>query len=489
MDVKRWIATIIGTAVLTSIGPLQSAHAQKPKDETPVVRLTVTPAAEPVPALRYSLLPEFSQQKPGNAASYYYRALLAFGSVPEADRKSYERRNSEWSDMPLDQLPKKEIHDVIDQFHGTFHALETAAFREHCDWDLRLRDLEGPEVVMFLLPEVQELRAMARLLHMKARLEIAEGRHEDAIKTLQLGYKMGQDTGKPLTLVHGLVGIALTDIMNEQVEQLINADGSPNLYWALTALPQPAIDMRPAMRLEMSFGTRMFKFLKDVETVQRSPEEWRRLLIQTFKELEMFGGMVGNGGSREAVQWGVTALAMHGYPKAKRLLIAGGMDPKRVEAMPVAQVVAIHTSRTYRHIADEMFKWSLLPEAEAFQKMRQAEDRLEELSKDEIIPLARWLFPALSATRHAQLRLDRRIAALRTVEAIRMHTAVHGGRLPKSLDEITVVLPAIDPLSGKRFPYRLEGKTAILEIPTAEYDLDARQGRRYEITVVPAKRK
>ena len=44
--------------------------------DTPVTRMTVRPAAAPVPALRYKLLPEPRDLTPGNAVMLYYRASL-----------------------------------------------------------------------------------------------------------------------------------------------------------------------------------------------------------------------------------------------------------------------------------------------------------------------------------------------------------------------------------------------------------------------------
>jgi hypothetical protein len=60
-------------------------------------------------------------------------------------------------------------------------------------------------------------------------------------------------------------------------------------------------------------------------------------------------------------------------------------------------------------------------------------------------------------------RLDRRVAALRCVEAIRLYAAAHGGRLPPTLAAVKEVPVPEDPLTGKPFAYRLENDTATLE--------------------------
>jgi len=40
-------------------------------DESEPIKITLYPAAEPTPALKYRLLPKFIDRKPGNAAVFY----------------------------------------------------------------------------------------------------------------------------------------------------------------------------------------------------------------------------------------------------------------------------------------------------------------------------------------------------------------------------------------------------------------------------------
>ena len=71
--------------------------------------------------------------------------------------------------------------------------------------------------------------------------------------------------------------------------------------------------------------------------------------------------------------------------------------------------------------------------------------------------------------------MDREIATLRCIEAIRMYAADNNGKLPVSLDDIIQVpVPPVDPVTGKAFKYQLKGNTAIFESnapkPTKEGD-------------------
>ncbi len=466
------------------------------EQKLPLVKLTLTPAAEPVPALRHKLLPDQWEQKPGNAAPYYYRAMLSYASVPEKVRQQFLANWNEqkWEGSPLDQLPKKEIRDLLGHFIGALGELETAAHRERCDWDLRMQDLSGPEAYQFLLPELGEMRNLARLVALKARLEVAEGRLDDALGTLRVGYKLARDSAKPPSLIHGLVGISLAGMMDERVQELIDSSGSPNLYWALAALPDPMIDLRPAIGYEMGNAFRFFPFLKDAETVERSADEWRKVWGRALREMSLLTGDSVQDGAAFMVP--ATVRMMKGYSNAKRELIAGGYTSEQVEAMPVGQVAAIQSARTYQYVADEMAKWSLLPYPQAWEGIKREEALLEkegylgrQASQREMFPVAAMLLPALNSARYSGVRFQREIAALRTIEAIRMHAAGNDGRLPESLERITVVPATPDPLTGKPFPYRLEGQKAILDVPVPPGRMDKRDGRQYEIVIVPLESK
>jgi hypothetical protein len=60
-------------AVLLALLVAGAAPAQQ--DPSLVTPLTVQPAREPIPALKYHLLPELSEKTPGNAALLYYRSF------------------------------------------------------------------------------------------------------------------------------------------------------------------------------------------------------------------------------------------------------------------------------------------------------------------------------------------------------------------------------------------------------------------------------
>src|ERR1700679_2151828 len=93
-----------------------AATAQPPPDPKPTV-ITLRPAAEPVPALKYRLVPEQIKLVPGNAAVFYHRGCLMWLDVERsyvATEKAQPGAKSErvdsltlsnWSSGPIGEIP------------------------------------------------------------------------------------------------------------------------------------------------------------------------------------------------------------------------------------------------------------------------------------------------------------------------------------------------------------------------------------------------
>ena len=65
-------------------------------------------------------------------------------------------------------------------------------------------------------------------------------------------------------------------------------------------------------------------------------------------------------------RWGahpefVTAIAVRGYPLARRRLIDQGFDPQVIDDMSVAQVILLHSYRQYRTMSELQYRACLAP--------------------------------------------------------------------------------------------------------------------------------
>ena len=176
-----------------------------------------------------------------------------------------------------------------------------------------------------------------------------------------------------------------------------------------------------------------------------------------------------------------TVLGVFAYSDAKQKLIDDGGDPQKVEAMPVAQVVAIGISKNVRSRVHRHERWIYQPFRVASQGWWQEEEAMSIVKAKsgfsqpgEIV--ASILMPAGAMAMQFQMTAQRDIDALRVIEAIRMHVA-QTGALPASLDEISVVPVPLNPATNKPFSYKLKAGTATLDCD----DLHPHHSKRFEL--------
>lgn len=463
------------TAALCATNPAEAQVAAP----TETVVLKLAPAAEPVPSLRYRLLPELREQIPGNAMTSYYRAFSPEWQGHRRDKKTNELLEKA-AEMPLNELRNSETGKQLDWLRTStmLREVDRAARRTYCDWELLDRIRE--DGVGLLLPELQELRTFARLLTVRARLEMADGKFDDAARTLATGYAMARHAGDGPTLLHGLVGIALASVMNKQVETWVQTPGSPNLYWSLTDLPQPMIDLRKCLQGERIWIDNFLPDLREHLKDPAKPPMTAEAMLELSRKMARFPGGAGADTGLFSLFMGSTK-----YSSAKKFLAAHGWTAAQIEAMPALQAVFLHELSEYDRFFDVMTRAASLPYVQAQRSMKQGE---EEFSKAVTGPpmgvpmLSKLLMPAISKVAASRVSLDRRIAALRTVEAVRLFAAANGGKLPEKLDAITSVPLPLDPVTGLPFNYNVIGDKAKISAPQLP-GLSPSHAIDYEITI------
>ena len=481
----------------TSRAELQVIENYEEQNGLTLFRMTVTAAPEPTPALKHRLCLRAHEYRPGNAATYYLRAngedILS--STWKGVHSKHGDKVYEWydiDDVPLNELPLDRMREAAAAFdHLVTSFIRPASEMQDCDYGYHFAELRGEEVYSLPLPGAQQSRSIARLLALRTRLATAEGRYDDAIDHMRMLYRLAQNSGNEPIFVCGLVGIAEQGVANSQAIDFIAAPNSPNLYWALSELPRPLIDLREAISLEMSAVSRVFPILLDAETAEHIPAEWARLISREIGTAEALGSemtvqkVFKKLSDNPELSRGLTAtgLALASYPAAKKRLIDSGMETEIVEEMPVGKVLAIDTAREYQRIADASEKWWYLPYKQARYRMDQTEDELLEgvrLQTGFAPQLANLLMPAVKAARNAQARIGWQTDALRVVEALRMHAA-ETGELPSSLDQVQIVPVPLNPITTEPYVYQLKGKTAVLDLPFSDGVIG--QSWRFEITL------
>ena len=134
------------------------------KETVPPIKLNLQPARATVPALKYRLLPELRDLKPGNCVISYYRSFSPEWQYFQRD-KDFWRAYEKWGD-DKSKPPPREL-----EFVKNFHALgelDIGARRAYCDWEMidRLRK----DGIAMLLPDMQSFRTYSVLLAARARL-------------------------------------------------------------------------------------------------------------------------------------------------------------------------------------------------------------------------------------------------------------------------------------------------------------------------------
>ncbi len=455
--IRRFILAAI--ALLVAWSPLAA------DDNLDVVKLTVTPAGPPRPLLRYRFSPEARQLAEGNAAAMYYRAIVV---LQQDDRDRKQRQNIyDWLELPAAELPLDEARRTMSSFRGVLEEARLAARRKRVEWDLPLKE----QGVATLLPEIQEMRELVRLLAIEARLAILEGDYVTASRVLENMYTMGPHLGEAGTLVSMLVGLAAQGVATEEVAHWIAQSGSPNAYWALTCLPSSMGNLAESIESEGMWiqGSIPYADLLDAAILAPSQLEHMAHEVRSLLESQWVDGgfrVEFNSGETQDVRVpaGVALLpiVLRAYPVCKRQLLESDIEREMIEMMDPMQVVMLRWVQVYRGLLDEMVVWSRHTPRESRQALQEIDRRFDDLEHRPEAVIANLILPGVSAASRAVLRQDQKIAMLRLVEALRLHAAAHEGRLPTTLDQITEVPVPLDPSTGGPFAYRLDGATAIL---------------------------
>ncbi len=417
------------------------AHAEQPQtpSET-VIRLNVQSMKAPKPALRYLLLPDLREMQPGNPIANYLKCLL------DQDFSS-----------PVETLSESALRQA-----------DRAARMDKPDWQILLK--AKTDGFGLLLPDLQKMRMLSSALQQRFHTEATQGRFDDALRTAKTMFAMSRHMGEHPTLIGGLVGVAMAFVAIGPLEEMLEQPGCPNLYWALTNLPNPLVSMDRGMEGErLLIGAELY----DLDEKNPMSAEQLRKLVDHIDRLRSFDTKP----FKRTQKWLNERNKDEKQLRAARSrLVEVGFSEERLARFPADQVLLLDAEREYEVERDDATKLMTLPTWQAEKLAREMKPLKGERLFD-------FFLPAFIKVRRAQGRLEQRIALLRHVEALRLYAAEHEGKLPQKLSDCPVPLPE-DPFSGKPFRYRLDGTTAHLfgTPPPGEENIAA-FNLHYEVTI------
>jgi hypothetical protein len=446
----------------------------------PPTKVVLFPRAATPPVLQHRLLPTVAEQTDEDAAAYYNKAMLLRPELVAQNKQ--DERVRDLLELPLDKLPLAEARDILNLNQNVLTYFHLGAKRTTCRWAVPWRD-RHEKLYAIVLPEIQNMRALSRIVCLEARVAIAEGRFTDALVSIRSGFAAARHVTTAPLLINGLVGVAIASTMQQELLLLLQQPEAPNLYWSLAALPQPLFDFRPALEFEGDTLLIMFPEWRNLEQ-PRSPTEWDQLYLRSF---ERFLHLAQDLGASTKPLTGelppllsLAAVSPLLHAQSKQQLIERGWDKAKVDAMPMSQAIMVNLVQDYVASRDEIFKWMYLPVNEWPSQQTLARQEREVLEKSgTTFSLSRLILPSVSRVRFSYLRLERETSMLRAVEALRWHAA-QTGELPQLWKDVTVVPVPRDPWTGEPFRYQRLGDTALLEA-LAPDDSSGLRHVRYEI--------
>ena len=199
--------------------------------------------------------------------------------------KTIESKSSRGPTKAIRLRPMRREQAVSD-LAEVFAEIRKMAQSEDKRWDHRLRDLRGPELFAYLLPDVQQSRSLARLLAIHIDHQVAVGQIDGAIESLRDGFHLARFVGQGETLIHRLVGIAIESFMFDRLEQMLQNEDCPNMYWALATLPRPLVDLKDSIQFELGSVHRVMPVLQEAEESDHEQEYWLSAWAKSLEALQ-----------------------------------------------------------------------------------------------------------------------------------------------------------------------------------------------------------
>lgn len=424
------------------------------------------------PPLKYRLLPLEAELKPGNAVPI----LLRLPWEQTIWMNQVFPTLHEWNDRPLSAPEWQNSNGVLPA--NFYSEMKRAAYRREASWEYPLGEQLAYTI---LLPDVQGLRGfLGSGLSARIRYHLTRGETEQAREGILVGMANARHLAQTPFFVNQLVGIAIHRIMLDRTAELISQDNSPNLYWALSSLPDSLVEMDRAANFEASLFANTFPAVNDLDR-PRDAREWRKMAGQLIELLEQLGEIPAAAKPAPAEDDDVLGQLLRRFGVAAETRRMAFIKSAREELptllnLPADKIAAMSDD-------EAGIRWYVYLRVQRDQKTgavlmlspREAWPRLKELQA-EIAAMREKTggkgFDFLNPTSIYMVNwsLRRKIESLRIIEAVRHYASSHEGRFPKTLAEIEEISIPLDPLTDRPFQWSVDGKTATLKAPPLPAD-------------------
>lgn len=432
------------------------------KDGKVTYALELSPAAAPKPLSNFYLEAGYGEKQPGEKLGGFLKCFM------EQDiffNQENQTKREVWLGTALDDLPADLRYQAgvgsgiaypEPKYTTMMGFADQAARYTRTEWNeyFNLRK----DAVYFLLPEVQKLRALARAVYLRLRCEVKAGEFDKAVASVRTLFGLTRMLETHPTLIGNLVGMAVASMALDSLQEMVARPGCPNLYWSFADLPTPLVSLREGLGGERVFLTAQFG--KSIPADRPMTDKEVAATLQMIAELQ---GMSGEGGGpldKPALRYAGLSADDKLLAAARERLTKDGTPADVVKAMPKLQLVMLEDMARYTVTRDEIFKWVNRPHPEALAGLKSMEETVKKEKQSGWV-LGPLFLPSVARVTTVQAKLDQRVASLMAIEAIRLHAAENGGKLPEKLADIKLTVPN-DPVSGKPFAYSVKDGVATL---------------------------
>lgn len=484
--------SVVRGGPLAATAPAATRPAMTAADlEAITTRLTLRPSAAGRGVVKYTLLPDLADQVPGNAATLYLMAREFWPDPQKTSELLYpENHRFDYQETPVDQFPRKYGEALLAGYATTLKYVDAAARRREANWDTGWGDPALRAATGGPTRYLNELRHAANLVAFRTSFRISQGDWDAAADSLRSGFALARHS--EASLVPALVASGFVQIsVYRGVEQWVGRGESPNLYWALTELPDPFIDLGAVAQTEAAESRQARPQLARAMRGELPAGQWPGVIREMVETLRARRGP--QKADAATVEADVKKLVDSAQARARKVLAEEGMTDEQVRGMSAEQVVGAYLCREYAAARAEAWKGWALPYWQAERQMASAWKAMAPdrppLAENPLVQAELVQFwdgrpdyatSQVLLARFSLARADRYVSLMRTIEAIRDYAARHEGRLPERLEQITELPLPIDPVTGRPFAYEVNGETAILEALAPAWR-GFRSGLRYEL--------
>ena len=390
-----------------------------------------------------------------NAAWVYIEAVNAYAELPAqiVDAFDYAVRTA-W---PAEQ-PNLEEYFKRPQTRLALEKVRHAARMQRCQMPYFGDPNES--IIALLLPSLSGIRMLSKMHTAEGRLLESQGRHVEALERHLLTMRMGEHIGQGITLIEGLVGIAVWSLGDRAIADLILRQplSLPQLKQLQGQLNERAPHIPsvvPGLRGETTFGPAL------IDEVCSRPLRIPANIMRFFKTDadDWIGSLDGTSNPHDG--WGKLELRVGQlfFPDRtikKHMLDYYDLVLTRAERGPRRGAELEFDEDEY--VRNEIPQWDLF---------------------------SRMFLPALLRATVLGERLKADFAIVRTMAAVRIHTLESKGEPPDSLYEIQSKLPdgaMIDPFSDEPLQYRRTPEGwLIYSVGPNLIDDDGQTGKRWDV--------